>query len=402
MRSWIIALLLVLASDFGSPANAQDVQPGDNVRLVVRSQNIPAHLAPGDSGVPFRFMSGSLAEVLGLNAQTGWILIRGDQVGGSESMGWITQTYIANIESGDDDGDGGESPEPQISWCPPKGSPDLIHANRVRLASWNMENLHAVDGQSTYATGTNPSVKRETVDYDRMKCYVRLFDPDILAVQEVDGEAALRRVVDTDVYNILVDQRPKPSGMNGKQNTGFAYKKGLNVQVQPDFEDLDVSSGGLRYGSRMDLTIGSQTILLMSVHLKSGCFQNSDSGSDCNTLMRQVPVLETWIDQAAAGPNPFIVLGDFNRRVDQPSDNVWVELDDSQPANADLTSITADMPISCHDNQFKEFIDHIVFDKRSIAFVDRTSFRHVNYRQADKADWSKLSDHCPIMVEMWF
>jgi hypothetical protein len=60
------------------------------------------------------------------------------------------------------------------------------------------------------------------------------------------------------------------------------------------------------------------------------------------------------------------------------------------------------MPISCHNNEFTEFIDHIVFDKRSIVFVDRTSFRHVNYRQADKDDWNRLSDHCPIMVEMWF
>jgi endonuclease/exonuclease/phosphatase family metal-dependent hydrolase len=265
-----------------------------------------------------------------------------------------------------------------------------------------MENLHAANGQSTFATGSNPSVKREAEDYDRMKCYVRLFDPDILAVQEVDGEAALRRVVDTDVYNVVVDQRPKPGGMNGKQNTGFAYKKGLSVQIQPDFEDLDVSNGGLRYGSRIDLTIGGQTFMLMSVHLKSGCFENSMSGSNCNTLFRQVPVLEGWIDAAAAGPNPFVILGDFNRRVNQPGDSVWSELDDSQPANADLTAITAEMPISCHDNQFKEFIDHIVFDKRSIALVDRTSFRHVNYRQADKDDWDKISDHCPVMVEMWF
>jgi hypothetical protein len=42
-------------------------------------------------------------------------------------------------------------------------------------------------------------VKRTTVDDDRMRCDVRLFDPDSLAVQEVDGEAALSRVVETDV-----------------------------------------------------------------------------------------------------------------------------------------------------------------------------------------------------------
>ena len=37
-------------------------------------------------------------------------------------------------------------------------------------------------------------MKRTAVDYDRMRCYVRLFDPDVLAVQEVDGEEALSRV----------------------------------------------------------------------------------------------------------------------------------------------------------------------------------------------------------------
>jgi len=59
------------------------------------------------------------------------------------------------------------------------------------------------------------------------------------------------------------------------------------------------------------------------------------------------------------------------------------------------------MPVSCRDNHFTEFIDHVLFDKRAIPFVDRSSFRQITYRQADKADWDKISDHCPIMVELW-
>jgi endonuclease/exonuclease/phosphatase family metal-dependent hydrolase len=78
----------------------------------------------------------------------------------------------------------------------------------LRLATWNLENLHAQDGQSTYLA-PDPSVKRTAVDDDRMRSYVRLFDPDILAVQEVDGEEALSRVVDTEVYDVYVDDRPK-------------------------------------------------------------------------------------------------------------------------------------------------------------------------------------------------
>jgi endonuclease/exonuclease/phosphatase family metal-dependent hydrolase len=244
-------------------------------------------------------------------------------------------------------------------------------------------------------------VTRAATDYDRIRCYVRLFDPDILAVQEVDGEEALSRVVDTEVYDVHVDDRPKGS-LNGQQNTGFAFKHGLTVVRQPDVKALDVRGDGrLRYGARIDLTHNGQTIQLLSVRLKSGCFDNATTSSACETLLAQVPVLEGWIDTAAQGPTPFIVLGDFNRRFTQPNDRVWAELDDGQPANADLTAVTQDMPISCRVNTFTEFIDHIVVERRVVPWVDRTSFRHMTYRRADKAVWDQISDHCPVLVELW-
>ncbi len=285
-----------------------------------------------------------------------------------------------------------------LDWCPEKGSPSP-RTGRLRIATWNIENLHSKDGQSTY-TGDYPSIKREAIDYVRIRCYVRMFDPDILAVQEVDGEEALARVVDTDVYDLHMSSRPKPDSMGGRQNTGFAYKKNLNVQEQPDFQDIDVSKGNLRRGARIDVTFGGQTLKLMSVHLNSGCFSNDSSGSACNDLFRQVPILEGWIYAATNDSKPVIVLGDFNRRFNTKGDIVWANLDDSEPAHADLTSVTENMPISCRDNRFTTFIDHIVFDKRSIEIVDRSSFQHFTYRQADRADWGKISDHCPVIVEL--
>jgi endonuclease/exonuclease/phosphatase family metal-dependent hydrolase len=244
-------------------------------------------------------------------------------------------------------------------------------------------------------------VKRTSEDYERLRCYVRLFDPDILAVQEVDGEEALSRVVDTDVYDVHVDDRPKGS-LNGQQNTGFAFKRGLAVVRRPDVTALDVRGDGrLRYGARIDVTHQGQTMQLLSVHLKSGCFDNATTSADCALLLEQVPVLEGWIDAAAQGAVPFIVLGDFNRRFTQPNDQVWADLDDSEPVNADLTTVTQDMPISCRDNRFTEFIDHIVVDRRVLPWVDRTSFRQVTYRQADQPVWDKISDHCPVLVELW-
>ena len=126
----------------------------------------------------------------------------------------------------------------------------------------------------------------------------------------------------------------------------------------------------------------------MSVHLKSGCFDNAMTSSACATLLAQ-------------GPTPFILLGDLNRQLTQPNDQLWADLDDGDPPQADLTALTQNMPISCRDNENPEFIDHLVVDPWVLPWVDHTSFRHVTYRQADKGDWDKISDYCPVQVKLW-
>ena len=243
-------------------------------------------------------------------------------------------------------------------------------------------------------------MKRDALDYERIRCYVRVLDPDVLALQEIDGADALRRVVDSDVYDVHVSGRASVPNMNGRQNTGFAYKKGLDVTRLPDFDALNLGNRGLRRGARVSVAYGDDRLQLMSVHLKSGCFSNADDGSDCATLLRQVPVLEDWIDQQSEGPDPVILLGDFNRRLNDSGDAVWAELDDGRPTNARLTAVTDGLSINCRENRFRGFIDHIVFDLRSIRFVDRSSSRHVNLRRADRPHWDAISDHGPLVVDL--
>jgi hypothetical protein len=70
------------------------------------------------------------------------------------------------------------------------------------------------------------------------------------------------------------------------------------------------------------VTHNGQTLQLMSVYLKSGCFDNATTSLDCATLMGEMPVLEGWIDTAVEGSMPFIVLEDFNRQFNVPHDEV--------------------------------------------------------------------------------
>ena len=67
----------------------------------------------------------------------------------------------------------------------------------------------------------------------------------------------------------------------------------------------------------------------------------------------------------------------------------------------DMIEAGEEMPISCRDNTFIDFIDHIVMDKRATAWFEPSSFRHVTFRQADSDNWNLISDHCPVVAEFW-
>jgi hypothetical protein len=120
------------------------------VRFVERAQHIPAHPGPGDTRVHLRFVSGSEATVLQVNTATGWIEVRGEPVQGTANTGWVTPRYLVHGPGG-----GPQTPDP-LAWCPPKGSAAPHPSGRLRLATWNLENLHAQDGQSTYTGGIPP------------------------------------------------------------------------------------------------------------------------------------------------------------------------------------------------------------------------------------------------------
>jgi hypothetical protein len=125
----------------------------------------------------------TVATVLNLDALTGWVGIRGMRTQGGSGTGWITPRYIVATRP---NGGGNPGTDGHINWCPVKGAVQPHASGRLRLATWNLANLHSQNGQSIFSD----SEKRHDIDYERIRCYVRLMDPDILAVQEVDGAAA--------------------------------------------------------------------------------------------------------------------------------------------------------------------------------------------------------------------
>lgn len=266
-------------------------------------------------------------------------------------------------------------------------------AATLTIASWNMEHLAEADG-----TGCRP---RTEADYAAMRDYLETLDADVIAFQEVESKAAAERVFDPATYAVVIEDRigsdrgGECRGREGltirAQRTGFAVRRSIAFDRQPDLTALQIGNDDLRSG--VDLILrpaGGSPIRLLSVHLKSGC-SSGDRNEACPVLFEQTPVLERWIDQRADETVRFAVLGDFNRRLAMTGDTVWADWDDAEPINADLALASRDRPATCNP-RYRDFIDFIVLDRRADA--DLIGFQEQTYGE------TALSDHCAISARL--
>jgi endonuclease/exonuclease/phosphatase family metal-dependent hydrolase len=271
---------------------------------------------------------------------------------------------------------------------PPRQQPGRDDGGRVRLtvATWNLYWLHAEIGE-----GHTP---RAAEDYARLRRYAALLDADVVALQEVDGERAARRVFDPSLYSFHFSHQ-----RDYEQLTGFAFRKGLHVRPQPDVGKLAL--GGTRRGADVALEVGGNRLRMLNVHLKAGCWNAPLDSSEpaCRLLAAQLRILEDWIDARAAEGVPFVVLGDFNRNLG-PADPFWNEIDDGDPPAADLSNVTEGRTSRCWGGRFPRFVDHIVLDRRASAWWVPDSFRQLLYERADALHREALSDHCPVVVTL--
>jgi endonuclease/exonuclease/phosphatase family metal-dependent hydrolase len=220
-------------------------------------------------------------------------------------------------------------------------------------------------------------------------------------LQEVESQAAAERVFDPARYTVVIERRvgtgrkgecgSRPGLTVNAQRTGFAIRKGLPFERQPDVTEIQVGNPDLRSG--VDLVVRparGTPVRVLSVHLKAGCTAG-DRNEACPVLFQQVPVLERWIDRRADEGMRFAVLGDFNRRLAMPGDAVWADWDDAAPANADLARAAGEQSARCNP-RYKDFIDHIVLDQRAAA--DLLAFEEATYTG------ESLSDHCAIAARL--
>lgn len=301
------------------------------------------------------------------------------------------------------------------------------------LASWNIEHLAAANGAGCRA--------RTEADYAALRDVAERLGADIIALQEVENSAAVARVFDPAIYAILIsprderargDCREKPGQRITAQRTGFAIHRerlaasGLRWRELPAFEDVGIE--GRRWGTRIRIeplvTTGDDIdgLELMSLHLKSGCAWGRLDVRDvqreqCLVLRRQRGILEEWLDRLATIDQPFIVIGDFNRQLDQPQDDFWNAINDGEVctwrrdrllgrtclpgsgianANADLTLANAGIPFPyAYNPKYPYAVDYFVLSGNAAPWLIAGSYRALDY-DLDPAP----SDHHPIRITL--
>ncbi|HEV7775407.1 MAG TPA: hypothetical protein VGO76_00945 [Luteibacter sp.] len=267
----------------------------------------------------------------------------------------------------------------------------------LKIATWNMEHLAETDG-----LGCRP---RTEADYAAMRQYADQLHADVIAFEEVETAAAAARVFTPDKYVIAFSERPD-SGRHDlcgkdddgrrirKQDVGFAIRKGIPFERHPDVREIGVGNPDLRWG--VDITVkGPQPVRLLGIHLKSGCFKG-DQGNVCATLLRQVPFLQQWVAARESEEAAYAILGDWNRRIALPDDQVWASLRASVPDGVNLVDAANGARATC-EKRFPDFIDHIVLSPRAAVRKVDGSFQEFTYGVPED---QHPSDHCPVAVSL--
>ncbi|MDR2214644.1 MAG: endonuclease/exonuclease/phosphatase family protein [Nevskiaceae bacterium] len=276
----------------------------------------------------------------------------------------------------------------------------------LRLASWNLEWLVSArtardslndcdDGKpAALPCDVARAQRRDNGDRAALRAQARRLNADVIAFQEVEDAATAAALFRG--YDICITAAP------GVQQPGFAVRAELPHRCESPLPLGTVQRA--RPAAVMTLFPGgSNEVTLLAVHLKSGCStqalpdEDEGGGSACGILSGQVQALAAWVDAHWRTGERFILMGDFNRAGPDEADPFWQRLD---PLGALHNASEGSAFGNCFIGQpFHQYIDHILIDGILARRVRPGSFVKHSYANA-QAERYRLSDHCPISVEM--
>ncbi|QDH17497.1 endonuclease/exonuclease/phosphatase family protein [Swingsia samuiensis] len=262
-------------------------------------------------------------------------------------------------------------------------------AHDIKLSTWNLDWLSLRNPDDADLPSDIPH--RSPNDFEHLNHYTQHLNADIIALQEVDGPEAAKKVFNPKDYQLVFTHDEVV------QRTGIAVKHNLIVTQNDDVKSLDVSSPTakhhLRSGLDVSISDGKSTLRLLVVHLKTGCWEQplQQKHHSCPQLYQQFHILEDWVAERQDEGSAFVVLGDFNRRLTL-YDPIMIHLQTIAP----LLLTTAGKASPCWGGEY--FIDHILLGNAASSWLVPNSLRVMTYKESASAQG--LSDHCPVSITL--
>jgi endonuclease/exonuclease/phosphatase family metal-dependent hydrolase len=283
----------------------------------------------------------------------------------------------------------------------------LPAAEALRIATYNLENY------LEEPVGTRPG-KSEAAKA-KIREGLRALNPDVVALQEVGGQAALQelrqslkaegldfpyselaRGFDTNIFVGVLSKYPLVAT---RSHTNLNYLLGgSRLQVSRGFAEVDVEvPGGYRF-------------TLLSAHLKSR--RPVPTADEGEMRVEEAKLLREIIDaHLAAHPNAnLVVLGDFNDTYDSPAVKTVIgtgrnKLVDTRPAEANGDNQPNPIP---RFNPRNITWTHFYGKEDSYSRIDyillspgmAREWRPQDSRVLTLTNWGVGSDHRPIMVTL--
>jgi endonuclease/exonuclease/phosphatase family metal-dependent hydrolase len=254
----------------------------------------------------------------------------------------------------------------------------------VVVGTFNMEWL---------GDGENDTKKRSEKDYERLAEVIENTGADILGLEEIENETALKRVL-----KYLPDYDFCIGNTGSRQNPAIVFKKGIEVKFIDNYEPLAVVKKKSRAGLIISAKKGNFDWIMMVVHLKSTSRYDSTDAMRLESFdmrKKQAEILKNWADSVAkySSEKDIMIVGDFNDNPTRSKSQNMLPL----IADNNMSFLTQNEESCANPNW--DMIDHIVVNNSAKKrFLVNSIFIYNIYNAYTKSEIDKISDHCPVLT----
>jgi endonuclease/exonuclease/phosphatase family metal-dependent hydrolase len=235
---------------------------------------------------------------------------------------------------------------------------------------------------------------RSKTDYIHIAEVILETGADVLSLQEIEIDDALDIIItNLDGFDYKIFE------VSGSMNIALLYKDFINIEDCSVYYPLMLIEGRHRPGLYTEFSVNGFRCKMLGVHFKST--SRYDDTEELRVKSRQerseqAEIASLWADSVLQADNiPIIIAGDFNDYPGRINDYTLSALSE----NDSLTFLTEGMK-SCKF-EYGYSIDHIaVSPKLKTMYMDASRRCYDIYSAYSDVDVAKISDHCPVTVNL--